>query len=82
MIDGINASLAGMQKYAKAIDKNAQNIANPPATQDASGNSIPDDSTKDIVDLSTNAIAFKANAKALEVQQRVQDELLKIDIKA
>lgn len=78
MISSLGASLAGLQNASNRIDKAAQNIANPKAAPDVAGNAVQEDPTKDIVDLSVAAQDFKANAKVVQVEDKVTQALLDI----
>ncbi len=78
MISSLGASLAGLQNASNRIDKAAQNIADPKPAGEVAGNAVQEDPTKDIVDLSVAAQDFKANAKAIQVQQKAEQALLDI----
>lgn len=78
MISSLGASLAGLQNASNRIDKAAQNIADPKPAPDVAGNAVQQDPTQDIVDLSIAAQDFKANAKVVQVEDKVTQVLLDI----
>lgn len=78
MIGALGSSLIGIQNATKRFEASAQNIANPGATQDASGNQVPNDTTQDIVDLSVAAREFEANVKVIQVEDKIAQSLLDI----
>lgn len=78
MISSLSASLSGLQNASSRIDKAAQNIASPKQEGIVAGNPVQADPTQDIIDLSVAAQDFKANAKAIEIQQKTEQYLLDI----
>lgn len=78
MMSGINSSLVGLQNASKRIETAAANIAKTNASPTPENGAIPSDPTRDIIDLSVAAHDFKANAKVIEVQNKVEQSLLDI----
>ena len=74
MVNGINASLNGLNLATQKANQAATNIAN--FTTPGIGESV--NLTEEIINLKVSEIAFKANASVLRVQGELSDEIFRI----
>jgi flagellar basal body rod protein FlgC len=86
MLSGISASLQGLQQAGKRIEQAAKNIAEPVTITppDETGNTQDQqvepahDTATELVDMKIASYDYKANLKAIRIQDEIQQSLLDI----
>jgi hypothetical protein len=76
MIDGIGASLSGMDSAITRMSNSASKIANASTTPPQG--TAPTDISAELVSAKVDSVLFEANVKALKVQLETENRILDI----